>query len=58
MSKESYYLSKMTENGCDRVTRYYGDGHVNNAMYIVIEHIDMTLEAYFADPAIPEKRSI
>lgn len=36
----------------------YGEGSVSGAKYIKIEFIDMTLEAYTADPAIPGKRSI
>jgi hypothetical protein len=48
----------MNEKHCDRVIGYYGDGNVNGAQYIKIEYIDMTLDAYIANPAIPGKRSI
>jgi hypothetical protein len=48
----------LNESNCDRVIGYYGDGHVDGAQYIKIEYIDMTLEAYIANPAIPGKRSI
>ena len=48
----------MKSKECDRVIELYGEGSASGAKYIKIEFIDMTLEAYIADPAIPGKRSI
>jgi serine/threonine protein kinase len=48
----------MNDKKCDRVIGYYGDGFVCGAQYIKVEFIDMTLEAYIAQPSFPGKRSI